>query len=37
MTQAMAETAGSIMANHCGKGRYLEAVNFSREIFLGMY
>ena len=27
----MAETVGSIMSNHCGKGRYLEPVNFSKE------
>jgi hypothetical protein len=33
--QAMAETVGSIMTNHSGRGRYLEPVNFSKEIFLG--
>ena len=33
-SEAMAETVGSIMTNHCGKGRYLEPVNFSKEICL---
>jgi hypothetical protein len=31
----MAETVGSIMANHCGKGRYLTPYNFSMELYLG--
>ena len=30
----MAETVGSIMNNHSGKGRYLDPVNFSIEIYL---
>ena len=33
-SEAMAETVGSIMSNHCGKGRYLDPVNFNKEIFL---
>ena len=33
--QAMAETVGSIMANHCGKGRFLTPSNFSMELYLG--
>ena len=33
----MAETVGSIMANHTGKGRYLTPENFSKELYLGMY
>ena len=33
-SEAMAETVGSIMTNYCGKGRYLEPVNFSKEICL---
>ena len=31
----MAETVGSIMGNHCGKGRYLTPENFSDELYLG--
>lgn len=33
--QALAETVGSIMGNHVGKGRSLLAYNFSKELFLG--
>jgi hypothetical protein len=31
----MAETVGSIMGNHVGKGRYLTEDNFSKELYLG--
>ena len=31
----MAETVGSIMAIHTGKGRYLTPENFSNELYLG--
>ena len=31
----MAETVGSIMGNHCGKGRVLTPENFSDELYLG--
>ena len=37
LTQAMAETVGSIMTNHTGKGRYLTPENFSKELYLGEY
>ena len=33
-SEVMAETVGSIMANHIGKGRYLNPHNFSKEICL---
>ena len=33
--QAMAETVGSIMGNHAGRGRYLMEENYSRELYLG--
>jgi hypothetical protein len=33
-SEAMAETVGSIMANHIGKGRYLNPHNLSKEICL---
>ena len=33
-SEAMAETVGSIMNNHSGKERYLDPVNFSKEIYL---
>jgi hypothetical protein len=33
-SEAIAETVGSIMANHIGKGRYLNPHNFSKEICL---
>ena len=33
-SEAMAETVGSIMSNHIGKGRYLNPHNFSKEICL---
>ena len=33
--QAMAETVGSIMGNHVGRGRYLTEENFSKELYLG--
>ena len=31
----MAETVGSVMANHIGKGRYLTPENFNKELHLG--
>jgi len=31
----MAETVGSIMGIHTGKGRYLTPENFSNELYLG--
>ena len=31
----MAETVGSVMGNHIGKGRYLTPENFSKELYLG--
>jgi len=31
----MAETVGSVMGNHIGKGRYLTADNFGKELYLG--
>lgn len=31
----MAETVGSIMVNHAGRGRYLTEDNYSRELYLG--
>jgi hypothetical protein len=34
-SQAMAETVGSVMGNHIGKGRYLTADNFGKELYLG--
>ena len=34
MSEAMAETVGSIMNTHCGKGRYLQPAYFSMEIVL---
>ena len=37
LIKAMAETVGSIMVNHTGKGRYLTAENFSNELYLGEY
>jgi len=37
VTQAMAETVGSIMGNHVGKGRYLTEENFNKELYLGKY
>jgi hypothetical protein len=33
-SEAMAETVGSIMKNHSGKGRFLKPNNFNKEIFL---
>ena len=30
----MAETMGSIINNHTGKGCYLESVNFNKEVYL---
>ena len=33
-SEAFCETVGSVMNNHCGKGRYLRPVNFNKEIFL---
>lgn len=33
----MAETVGSIMGNHCGKGRFLTPENFSDELYLGEF
>ena len=33
-SEAMAETTGSIMVNHIGKGRYLQPANFNKEIVL---
>ena len=33
-SEAICETVGSIMNNHCGKGRHLRPVNFNKEIFL---
>jgi hypothetical protein len=33
-SEAMAETVGSIMKNHTGKGRFLKPQNFNKEIFL---
>ena len=33
-SEAIAETVGSIMNNHTGKGRYLNPHNFNKEIFL---
>ena len=32
--QAIAETVGSVMSNHIGKGRYLNPNNFNKEITL---
>ena len=37
LTQVMAETVGSIMGNHVGKGRYLIEENFNKELYLGMH
>ena len=34
MSEAMAETVGSMMNSHCGKGRHLQPVNFSMELVL---
>ena len=34
MSEAMAETVGSMMGSHCGKGRCLKPVNFNMEICL---
>ena len=34
-SQAMAETVGSVMGNHTGKGRYLTPENFGKELYLG--
>ena len=31
----MAETVGSIMGNHVGKGRHLTEANLSKEMVLG--
>ena len=31
----MAETVGSIMGNHIGRGRFLTEENFSKELVLG--
>ena len=31
----MAETVGSIMGKHIGKGRFLQEENFSKELVLG--
>ena len=31
----MAETVGSVMGNHTGKGRYLTPENFGKELYLG--
>ena len=33
-SEAMAETVGSIMKNHSGKGRFLNPENFNKEIYL---
>ena len=33
-SEAIAETVGSIMGNHCGKGRFLTETNFSIELYL---
>ena len=34
MSEAMAETVGSMMSSHCGNGRYLQPVYFSMELVL---
>lgn len=34
MSEAMAETVGSMMNMHSGKGRYLQPANFSMELYL---
>ena len=34
MSEAMAETVGSMMNSHCGKGRHLDPVFFSMELVL---
>ena len=31
----MAETVGSILGNHVGKGRFLDEANLSKEMVLG--
>ena len=33
----MAETVGSILGNHVGKGRYLDESQLSKEVVLGEY
>ena len=33
-SEAMAETVGSVMANHAGRNRHLQPHNFSKEIVL---
>jgi hypothetical protein len=33
-SEAIAETAGSVMNQHCGKNRHLKPSNFDRELFL---
>ena len=33
-SEAFCETVGSVMNNHCGKGRHLRPVNFNKEICL---
>ena len=35
LTQVMAETVGSIMVNHMGKGSYITEENFSKVLYLG--
>ena len=35
LSQAMAETVGSVMGNHVGRGRYLKESYLSKELVLG--
>ena len=34
MSEAVAESVGSMMVSHCGRGRYLQPKNFSKELYL---